>query len=63
MRHLKIAAIGGDGIGPEVIAAGCRVLGFAQDTPAADLRAAGVAEIFHDHAELPALLGIGRMAA
>ena len=26
MRHLKIAAIGGDGIGPEVIAAGCRVL-------------------------------------
>ena len=26
MRRLKIAAIGGDGIGPEVIAAGCRVL-------------------------------------
>jgi tartrate dehydrogenase/decarboxylase/D-malate dehydrogenase len=26
MRNLKIAAIGGDGIGPEVIAAGCRVL-------------------------------------
>ena len=26
MHHLKIAAIGGDGIGPEVIAAGCRVL-------------------------------------
>ncbi|MFC0388017.1 HAD family hydrolase [Muricoccus vinaceus] len=45
------------------LAAGCRVLGFAQDTPAADLRAAGVKEIFHDHAELPALLGIGRMAA
>jgi tartrate dehydrogenase/decarboxylase/D-malate dehydrogenase len=26
MRRLRIAAIGGDGIGPEVIAAGCRVL-------------------------------------
>jgi tartrate dehydrogenase/decarboxylase/D-malate dehydrogenase len=26
MRRLKIAAIGGDGIGPEVVAAGCRVL-------------------------------------
>ncbi|MBX6745990.1 MAG: tartrate dehydrogenase, partial [Acetobacteraceae bacterium] len=26
MRNLKIAAIGGDGIGPEVISAGCRVL-------------------------------------
>jgi tartrate dehydrogenase/decarboxylase/D-malate dehydrogenase len=26
MRQLRIAAIGGDGIGPEVIAAGCRVL-------------------------------------
>jgi isocitrate/isopropylmalate dehydrogenase len=40
MRRLRIAAIGGDGIGPEVIAAGCRVLaataaadgGFACDT-------------------------------
>jgi len=26
MRKHKIAAIGGDGIGPEVTAAGCRVL-------------------------------------
>lgn len=26
MRQHRIAAIGGDGIGPEVIAAGCRVL-------------------------------------
>jgi tartrate dehydrogenase/decarboxylase/D-malate dehydrogenase len=26
MRRHKIAAIGGDGIGPEVTAAGCRVL-------------------------------------
>ena len=45
------------------LAAGCRVLGFAQDTPVADLRAAGVVEVFRDHAELPELLGIGRMAA
>ena len=45
------------------LAAGCRVLGFAQETPEAGLRAAGVTEIFHDHAELPALLGIERMAA
>jgi len=40
------------------VAAGCRVLGFARDTPAVDLLAAGAAEIFTDHEALPGLLGI-----
>jgi HAD superfamily hydrolase (TIGR01509 family) len=40
------------------IAAGCRVLGFAHETPAALLEAEG-AEAFHSMAELPGLLGLG----
>jgi HAD superfamily hydrolase (TIGR01509 family) len=40
------------------LAAGCRVLGFARDTPAIDLLEAGVTETFADHSALPGLLGI-----
>jgi HAD superfamily hydrolase (TIGR01509 family) len=40
------------------VAAGCRVLGFAHETPALDLLEAGVAEVFADHSALPGLLGI-----
>jgi HAD superfamily hydrolase (TIGR01509 family) len=40
------------------LAAGCRVLGFAHETPAIDLLEAGVAEVFTDHSALPGLLGI-----
>lgn len=39
--------------------AGCRVLGFARETPAAELAALG-AEPFADMAELPGLLGLPR---
>ncbi|WP_270935875.1 HAD family hydrolase [Falsiroseomonas oryzae] len=39
------------------IAAGCRVLGFARNTPAEALRAVG-AEPFGDMCDLPALLGL-----
>jgi HAD superfamily hydrolase (TIGR01509 family) len=39
-------------------AAGCRVLGFARETPALDLLEAGASEVFTDHAALPGLLGI-----
>lgn len=39
------------------LAAGCRVLGLARDTPAAALRRAG-AEPFQDMRELPGLLGL-----
>ena len=41
------------------LAAGCRVLGFAHETPAQNLLEAGVVEVFSDHAALPGLLGIG----
>ena len=44
------------------IAAGCRVLGFAHETPAMDLLEAGVAEVFADHSALPGLLGIAPVA-
>jgi HAD superfamily hydrolase (TIGR01509 family) len=44
------------------IAAGCRVLGFAHETPAVDLLEAGVTEVFADHSALPGLLGIAPMA-
>ncbi|MFH5923286.1 HAD family hydrolase [Roseomonas xinghualingensis] len=44
------------------IAAGCRVLGFAHETPAVDLLEAGVAEVFTDHSALPGLLGIAPVA-
>ena len=37
MRQHRIAAIGGDGIGPEVIAAGCRVLEAVIDEGATTL--------------------------
>ncbi|WP_376098431.1 HAD family hydrolase [Roseomonas sp. CCTCC AB2023176] len=40
------------------VAAGCRVLGFAHDTPALDLLEAGAAETFTDMAALPRLIGI-----
>jgi HAD superfamily hydrolase (TIGR01509 family) len=40
------------------VAAGCRVLGFAHETPALDLLEAGVTEVFADHSALPGLLGI-----
>ncbi|WP_424137637.1 HAD family hydrolase [Roseomonas chloroacetimidivorans] len=40
------------------VAAGCRVLGFAHETPALDLLEAGAAETFADHSALPRLLGI-----
>lgn len=40
------------------IAAGCRVLGFARDTPAASLSRVG-AETFTRMADLPGLLGLG----
>jgi beta-phosphoglucomutase-like phosphatase (HAD superfamily) len=39
------------------IAAGCRVLGFAQETPAGVLAALG-AEPFMDMAKLPGLIGL-----
>ncbi|MBP0493922.1 HAD family hydrolase [Pararoseomonas indoligenes] len=42
------------------VAAGCRVLGFAHETPAMDLLEAGVADVFTSHAALPGLLGIAR---
>jgi HAD superfamily hydrolase (TIGR01509 family) len=41
------------------VAAGCRVMGFARDTPVLDLLEAGAAETYTDHAALPRLLGIG----
>lgn len=45
-------------------AAGCRVLGFCRDTPAAALLAAGASEAFDDMADLPRLLGLaGHRAA
>ena len=45
------------------VAAGCRVLGFAHETPAVDLLEAGVAEVFTSHAALPGLLGIAPVGA
>ncbi len=39
-------------------AAGCRVLGYAHDTPALDLLEAGAHETFTDMASLPRLLGL-----
>ncbi len=41
------------------VAAGCRVLGFARETPARLLLAAGAAGTFDEMAALPGLLGLG----
>jgi HAD superfamily hydrolase (TIGR01509 family) len=43
------------------VAAGCRVFGFAHETPARLLQAEG-AQPFHSMAELPGLLGIAQLA-